>query len=48
MARGSNSEVETQLVIAKELKFGSPIDIDRSAGLTEEVGKMLSAIIKSL
>jgi four helix bundle protein len=48
MARGSNSEVETQSVIAKELGFGEVGDIDQAAGLVVEVGKMLSAIMKSL
>ncbi len=48
MARGSNSEVETQLVLAKELGFGDMGHIDRAAGLTTEVGKMLSAIMKTI
>jgi len=48
MARGSISEVETQLVIAKELGFGGEGDIDRAVGLTMEVGKMLNAIMKAV
>ena len=48
MARGSNSEVETQLVLAKELGFGDMEHIDRAAGLTTEVGKMLSAVMKTI
>jgi four helix bundle protein len=48
MARGSISEVETQLVIAKKLGFGGEGDIDRAVGLTMEVGKMLKAIMKAV
>jgi four helix bundle protein len=48
MARGSNSEVETQLVIAKELGFGDAGQMERAADLTEEVGKMLNAVLKTL
>jgi four helix bundle protein len=48
MARGSNSEVETQLFIAKELGFGDGNDIDHAAGLTGEVGRMLNALMKSI
>jgi four helix bundle protein len=48
MARGSNSEVETQLFLAKELGFGDESHIDHAAGLTAEVGKMLNALMKSI
>jgi four helix bundle protein len=48
VARGSNSEIETQLVIAKELGFGDGSHIDHAAGLTAEVGKMLNAIMKTI
>ena len=41
MARGSNAEVETQLVIARELGYGSTQALDEAAGLADEVGKML-------
>src|ERR1700721_2745354 len=30
MARGSNSEVQTQLVIARELGYGSPQSLDKA------------------
>ena len=40
-ARGSCAEVETQLIIARELKLGT------SASLCDEVGKMLIALMKS-
>lgn len=48
VARGSNSEIETQLVIAKELGLGDGSHIDHAAGLTAEVGKMLNAIMKTI
>jgi four helix bundle protein len=48
IARGSNSEVQTQLVIARELGFGSPQLLDKAEGLSNEVGKLLAGIIRSL
>ena len=48
MARGSNSEVQTQLVIARELGFGSPQTLDMAEGLSNEVGKMMAAILRGL
>jgi len=48
MSRGSNSEVQTQLVIARELGFGSPQAIDKAEGLSNEVGKMMAAILRNL
>ena len=48
MARGSNSEVQTQLVIARELGFGSPQALDKAEGLSNEVGKMMAAILRNL
>lgn len=47
MARGSNSEVETQLVIAKELGYGNPQTLKETEDLCVEVGKMLHAILAS-
>jgi four helix bundle protein len=47
-ARGSNSEVETQLVIAKALGFGSREVLNRAEALCSEVGKMLRSVMKSL
>jgi four helix bundle protein len=47
-ARGSNCEVETQLVIAQALGFGTE-DARRSAeGLCDEIGRMLVAMMKKL
>jgi four helix bundle protein len=48
MARGSNSEVQTQFVIARELGFGSPQALDIAEGLSNEVGKMMAAILRNL
>ena len=47
-ARGSISEVETQLVIASALSFGSKPLRQTAEGLCNEVGKMLRAMMKSL
>jgi four helix bundle protein len=48
MARGSNSEVETQLVIAKELGYGNQQTLKEAEDLCIEVGKMLRAILRKL
>ena len=48
MARGSNSEVETQLVIAKELGYGDPQTLNETEKLCIEVGEMLRALLKKL
>ena len=47
-ARGSNSEVETQIVIAKALGFGSKQMLRTTEELCSEVGRMLGAMMKSL
>ena len=47
-ARGSCAEVETQMVIARELEFGTNQDIANPASLCDEVGKMLVSLMKSL
>jgi len=47
-ARGSNCEVETQLIIAKGLSFGSEAERNRAAVLCDEVGRMLRAVMKTL
>jgi four helix bundle protein len=46
-ARGSNSEIETQLVIAKALGFGSKQTLRATEELCNEVGRMLGALMKS-
>jgi four helix bundle protein len=48
MARGSNSEVETQLVLAEELRFGDSVRLSDAVTLNCEVGKMLSAVMHKL
>jgi four helix bundle protein len=48
MARGSNSEVQTQLVIARELGYGNPKVLQEAESLSTEVGKMLLAILRKL
>ena len=40
-ARGSNCEVQTQLVIASRLGLGDRDDLQCAEGLSHEVGKML-------
>jgi four helix bundle protein len=47
-ARGSNGEVQTQLVIAEGLGFGSEPSRRQAEGLADEVGKMLVVMTKKL
>jgi four helix bundle protein len=47
-ARGSNCEVETQLVIADTLSFGSAEVLRTTVGPCDEVGRMLVAMMKTL
>jgi four helix bundle protein len=47
-ARGSNCEVETQLVIADALSFGSAEVLRSTEGICDEVGRMLVAMMKTL
>lgn len=47
-ARGSNSELQTQIVIARELGFGSQASLEEIEGLSIEVGKMLHAMMLKL
>ena len=47
-ARGSNSEVETQIVISKALGFGSKEMLQITEDLCSEVGRMLGAAMKAL
>jgi four helix bundle protein len=46
MARGSNLEVQTQLEIARKLKLGAPVGLKTAESLSEEVGKMLVAMMQ--
>lgn len=45
IARGSILEIQTQLVIARELKFGSEHNFQYVENLSHEVGKMLWAML---
>ena len=47
-ARGSKCEVETQLVIAGALGFGSEKERQMAEGLAGEVGRMLVAMMRKL
>jgi len=48
IARGSNFELQTQLEIARALKFGKPELLDEAEGLSFEVGKMISGLLNAL
>jgi len=48
MARGSNLEVQTQLVIAHQLTFGDQSKLQTAEGLSMEVHRMLVALMKSI
>jgi four helix bundle protein len=48
MARGSNLEVQTQLVIAAQLDFGEPQLLITCESLSNEVARMLVALMKSI
>ena len=48
MARGSNAEARSQLVLARRLKFGDEALFSQSEALAIEVSKMLNALIASL
>jgi four helix bundle protein len=47
-ARGSNCELQTQLVIAAGLGMGAEQERVRAESLTQEVGRMLVALMKRL
>lgn len=48
MARGSNFEIQTQLVIVGELGYGNKEKLQRAEELSTEVGKMLVVMMKNL
>jgi four helix bundle protein len=48
IARGSNCEVQTQLIIARELGYGNKALLDNAENLSQQVGKMLNAILDKL
>jgi four helix bundle protein len=44
IARGSNDELQTQLVIAERLGFGKVEQFGEVNALSEEIGKMLNGL----
>jgi four helix bundle protein len=48
MARGSNYEVQTHLVIARELGYGDSEVLGSAESLSGEVGKMIFSLIDKL
>ena len=44
IARGSNDELQTQLVIAERLGFGELAALQQAMQLSEEVGRMLNGL----
>jgi four helix bundle protein len=48
IANGSNLELQTQLAIARELRFGDAQEAERIENMSVEVGKMLTAMIRKL
>jgi four helix bundle protein len=47
-ARGSNCELQTQIIIARGLGFGSEAKRQAAEGLCEEIGKMLVVMMRKL
>ena len=48
MARGSNCELQTQLLISSRLKIASQEQLLKANGLSQEVGRMLNGLSRSL
>jgi four helix bundle protein len=48
LAQGSNYEVQTQILVAKQMEMGDAKLLDEAHSLSVEVGKMLSALIASV
>jgi four helix bundle protein len=47
-ARGSCSELETQIIIANELHLGAPSNLRTSSLLCDDVGRLIGSLMKSL
>ena len=47
-ARGSNSELETQLLLARELNFGTREALNSAFGLCTETGRLLCRLMAAL
>lgn len=48
VARGSNCDLQTQLVIASRLELATPDRLATAESLSHEVGRMLSGLMQSL
>lgn len=48
IAQGSNLELQTQLEIASRLGFACQQEIEAAAGLSAEVGKILTVMLRKL
>lgn len=48
IAQASNFELQTQLLIARELDFGDSAQIAHAESVSCEIGKMLTAMLKNL
>jgi four helix bundle protein len=48
IARGSICELQTQLEIARSLRFGNSELLDEAESLSHEVGKMIYALLESI
>jgi four helix bundle protein len=48
LARGSLAEIETQLLIAQDRKYVSKARVDELLKQTDELGRVLSGLIKSM
>lgn len=48
IARGSNLEVQTQIIIARELGFGEVQALNKAESLSNEVSRMLVALMRSI
>ena len=48
IARGSNSELQTQLMIAHRLGYGAEAQVNETIGLSQQVGRMLNGLSRFL
>ena len=48
IAQGSNFEVQTQLVIAGELRLADSLRIEEVESLSSEVGRMLASMLRNM
>jgi four helix bundle protein len=48
ISQGSLKELETQVILAQRLNYGSKAAAEGLLGLSDEVGRMLGALIRSL